>query len=64
VPLAKRHGIFFVAQYQLCRLCLEGSQSASIYKASKSSTSKALIFLLATAVGADIVMRERRHCPC
>ena len=64
MPLAKPRGIFFVAQCQLCRLCLEGSQSASIYKASKSSTQKALIFLLAIATGADIVMQERRHRPC
>jgi hypothetical protein len=64
VPLAKPHGIFSVAQYQLCRLCLEGYQSASIYKASKSSARKALIFLLVNTIGDDFVMFERRHCPC
>jgi hypothetical protein len=51
MPLARRHGIFSVAQYELCRLYRGGSQLASITDACKSSTRKALIILLRSASG-------------
>lgn len=64
MPLAKPLGIFSVAQYELCQLSYERSQSASINYASKSSSRKALIMLHVGALGGDFTVSERRYRPC
>ena len=68
VLLAKPLRSFFVAQFELCRLCHEVSQSASIYDAWKSSTRKALIILDPSASGGDFEgdfpVAGRQHLAC
>jgi hypothetical protein len=64
VPLAKPYGIFSVAQYKLCRLCLEGSQSASINDPGKSSNRKTLISLGPQPIVTDFVVLGKHLRPC
>ena len=64
MPLANPHGIFSVAQYELCRLCLEGSQSASINDPGKSSNRESALFLGPQPIVADFVVLGKRLRPC
>lgn len=62
--LANLSKLFVVAQYELCRLCYEVSQLASIYDACKSSAQKELIILRRSASGGDFPVAGRQHLVC